>query len=210
MVNPTYGLRMSVGGIAQDGYHSGYCRMRIVHWYMPLIFALCACNGMIKSKLWTQENFVNAASTNQVFDGIFGYYQRPVLEVDEMTQLSDKDGKFVTALCKHVMVQSVKNIMDYEHPVQIWYEPGLLEANKFSVQLNNSMYTAVNSESTPDQGKTLLNLSEAAGNLAKIAALAPAKFPSKPAAPGTERPDCNAAPSFVRYEPLPHIPATVQ
>jgi hypothetical protein len=124
-----------------------------------------------------------------------------------MTNLADKDGKFISTICRHVLVQKMISITDYEHPVEIWYDAGLLEANKFSVQLNNSVFTAVNSESTPDQGKTLLNLTEAAGNLAKIARPA-AAAPPKGALPAKEVPDCNAGPSFVRYAPLPNVPVT--
>ena len=127
--------------------------MKIRLCFVLIVLPLCACNGVVKSRMWTQDQLIKAASTKDGINGVLGYYQRPVLEVDEMTLLVDKDGKFVSAICRHVLVQKIISITDYDHPVEIWYDPGLLEANKFSVQLNNSVFTAVNSESTQTRGR---------------------------------------------------------
>jgi hypothetical protein len=158
---------------------------------------IAGCTGEIRSRAWSPEKLRQALTSEKGIQGVFGYYNRPIIEITELTQLVDKDGKFVSTNCNHIRVQRATSIVDYNYPIQIWYEPGLLEANKFGVQLSNSTFTAISSESTPDQGKTLANVAD---SFAKIAGAVPA-VPPVPAG----SPDCNGAPTFVQYQPLPQI-----
>ena len=132
--------------------------------------------------------------------GVFGYYDKTVVETDELTQLADSSGKPIAGSCTPVRARKIVTVADQEHPIQIWYNYGLLEANQFSVQLNSSVFTAINSQSAPDQGKTLSNLASAASTLSKIGA---GGAPPGPAPRG--QPSCNAGPTLVGYEPL-HLP----
>ena len=178
--------------------------MKSVCCMLVAALGLSACNGTVKSRLWTQADLRRDASSPEGIKGVLGYNQRPIIELDQMTQLVDKDGKPIAAACDRIQVRKIVMINDYDHPIEIWYEPGLLEANTFSVQLSSGNFTAINSTSTPDQGKTLLNLTEAAKNIAPMAGLK-----AKEIAPETRRPTglpaCNAGPSFIGYEPLPPI-----
>jgi hypothetical protein len=160
---------------------------------------LCACNGEVRSRLLTPEQLQIELSQQNGMRGVFGYYDKTVIEVDRLTQLTDANGKPVNSACTPVNVQKVVTYADQDHPIQIWYEHGLLEANQFSVQLSSSVFAAINSQSTPDQGKTLASLASAAAPFAAALAPAIAAPPSRPV------PNCNAGPSFVGFQPL-HLP----
>jgi hypothetical protein len=162
---------------------------------------LVGCNGEIHSKLWTPDALREAMSGKDGIKGVIGYFPRSLIETDEFTQVVDKDGKFVTSDCNRVAIQKVTAVADEVHPIQTWYEPGLLEANQFGVQWAAGIYTAVNSQSSPDQGKTLANLSSAAANFAKLgAAAAPPFIQTTPIVPG--KPNCNGVPTLKGFSSL--------
>jgi hypothetical protein len=112
---------------------------------LAIAFSLGGCNGEVRTRLLTIR-------------GVFGYYDKTVLEIDKLTSLTDSKGVPVAAACNPVYVQKVVTVTDQQHPIVIWYDHGLLEANQFSVQLASGVFKAINSQSTPDQGKTLANL----------------------------------------------------
>jgi hypothetical protein len=149
--------------------------------------------------MWSPEELKKELTKGEGVKGVIGYYTKAVVEVSVLTQIVDKDGKFVTGDCGRVKTQKVVTVTDYDHPYQVYYNAGLLEANKFGVQMSNSVFTAINSESTPDQGKTLANLGESATSFAKIAGV-----PVTAPAPG--KPDCNGGPSFDHYEGIGKLP----
>lgn len=107
--------------------------------------------------------------------GVTAYPPRLFVEVYETTAYIDK-GKILrtaaatdpekkcTPLPKHTVVTKP----DYNAPYQIFYDPGFLESNKFGVGLKDGMLTAVNTESIPDRGETLKNITSAAANVAGI------------------------------------------
>jgi hypothetical protein len=137
---------------------------------LMVCLVLSGCNGEIRSRAWAPNQLKQAMESPEGIPGVIGYLNRGAVEVDELTQLTDKDGKVIQGNCQHVTVRKLVTITDYQRPIQIWYHPGLLEANKFSAQWSGSVFTSVNSESTPDQGKTLANLGDAATKFAAIAA----------------------------------------
>jgi hypothetical protein len=169
---------------------------------LAIIIGLGGCNGEVRSRLLTPEQLQSEMSNPGGIKGVFGYYDKSVLEIDRLTQLTDANGKPVSGACNPITVQKIVTMTDQNHPVQIWYEAGLLEANQFSVQLNSSVFTAINSTSTPDQGKTLSNLASAATSFAKIAGAGAATAPTAP----VRQPNCNAGPSFAGFQSLPPIP----
>src|SRR5438046_1359595 len=63
--------------------------------------------------------------------GVFGYYDKTVVETDELTQLADSSGKPIAGSCTPVRARKIVTVADQEHPIQIWYNYGLLEANQF-------------------------------------------------------------------------------
>jgi hypothetical protein len=140
-----------------------------IRWILfVLTLSLVACNGEVRSRLLTPAQLQAELSRPEGIRGVFGYYDKSVVETDDLTQLVDASGKPVSGPCTPARVKKVVTYTDQDHPIQIWYDYGLLESNQFSVQLNSSVFTAINSQSTPDQGKTLANLASAASSFAKI------------------------------------------
>lgn len=168
----------------------------LISSFVPLI---AGCNGEIRTRAWTPTDLQPALSTPDGVRGVIGYYNKGAIRIDMLTQVVDKTGAFVSSDCKPVPVQTIVTVTDYDHPIEIWYNYGLLEANTFGVTLSNSVFAGVNSASTPDQGKTIANLAEAASSLAKIpAAAVPPGAVVKP----KPRQNCNGGPSFIRYDPF--------
>jgi hypothetical protein len=173
---------------------------------MSFSLVIVSCNGEIRTRAWTPNALQEALSTPDGVRGVIGYYNKGVIEIDNLTQVVDKNGSFVSSDCNPVSVQKITTVTDYDHPMEIWYNYGLLEANSFGVTFSNSVFAGINSVSTPDQGKTIANLAEAASSLAKKpAAAAPAPPPGGVVKP-KPRQNCNGGPSFIRYDPLPSIP----
>lgn len=77
---------------------------------------------------------------------------------------------------------------DYDRAQKIFYEPGLLENNKFALNPMEGLVTSVNTESQPDRGETLKNLGTTATNFAGIWGAKPSD--AIPAAPRA----CTGAP----------------
>ncbi len=65
----------------------------------------------------------------------------------------------LSANCGPVLTRKLISVADAEHPYRLYYKHGLLEACTFGATLmSDGILTAVNTVSTPEQGKTLQNL----------------------------------------------------
>lgn len=154
--------------------------------------SLSSCVGHVTTQSLRPEDVVRP---DKELDGIVGYRAVQVVEVSLLTQFSE-DGKTFTPNCSRTEIKKIATVPDQMHPVLISYHHGVLEGYSFSAQLNSDgVITAVNTTSSPDQGKTIANLTEAATSLSKLGA---AKLAPKPAVV----PPCNSSPSFDRYEPI--------
>ena len=174
---------------------------------IPVAFSalmVAACSGrVVMSPLGPatmQANYAKQIDT----DGIIVYRAIPVVEVDKFIQISvpqdpTKPGgpSVLSGACKEIEVRKVTSIADFQHPYRLHYEHGFLEAYTFSANLSSDgILTAINTVSTPDQGKTLQNLTSAASTAAAI--------PKE--ALGPVNPPCTVTPVFVRYENPPALP----
>lgn len=135
----------------------------------------------------------------QQVDGIIVHIARPLIEVDEFTQANISTDPTKTVLsnnCKKQATRKLVSLPDWDHPYILHYEHGILETYTFGATLtSDGILTNINAQSTPDQGKTIANLTSAASSAAGIARQAPS-----PAAP-----DCTTTPLFVGYERPPTI-----
>lgn len=70
--------------------------------------------------------------------------------------------------CEPQMV--VKQVIrgDYEHPYQLYYNPGFLEKYTFKSEFEQGVLKSLNTDSTPDRGETLKNIVTAAADAAKM------------------------------------------
>jgi hypothetical protein len=148
---------------------------------------------------------IHADNVDSGYHGLLVYLPTQVLEVDQFTQIqtASADGKtmLLSGECDRskAYVQKIVTIVDRAHPYLLQYHHGLLETYTFAATLTaDGALASINTSSTPDQGKTLANLSAAAvsaGGLTKLSV-------------GPERqPVCTQTPTFVRYDPLPKLPA---
>jgi len=130
----------------------------------------------------------------------------PIVEVDALTQISDTK-KTETNNCRPALTRKIVSVVDYNHPFAVAYEHGLLESYTFAVTLNSDgVLLSVNTQSTPDQGKTLGNLttaaSTAAGIMAKGLEVTPPGGKKQPSV-STILPPCTTTPVFQNYEKFP-------
>lgn len=58
---------------------------------------------------------------------------------------------------------------DYEHPYQLYYDPGLLEKYTFKSEFEQGILKSLNTDSTPDRGETLKNIATVVAEIAKVA-----------------------------------------
>jgi len=184
---------------------------------VPLLAALAVagCSGeIVMSPLdratlgnpTVTTDIANGASLDAGYHGLLVYLPTQVLEVDQFTQVQKlaPDGKTVllSGDCTVQPTQKVVTVVDRTHPYLLQYRHGLLETYTFAATLtSDGALASINTQSTPDQGKTLANLSSAAATAGGITKLE--------ATPG-RKPPCTQTPSFVRYDPLPKIPAPAQ
>lgn len=57
------------------------------------ILSLAGCNGEIRSRVLTPTDLRAELSKPEGLRGVFGYYDRTAIEVDDLTQLVDAAGK---------------------------------------------------------------------------------------------------------------------
>ena len=138
----------------------------------------------------------------QTVAGVIAYRPMRVTEVYRFTQYDPGDKKPFSSDCAtpSFLVRKVDTIADTDHPIQLKYTPGLLEASEFGATLNgDGVLLEVNNKSTPDQGKTIENLTSAAANVARSAAVVGPEHSS----PATDKAVCNATLTFMGYEKSP-------
>ncbi len=134
--------------------------------------------------------------------GIVVYRAIPLVEVDRFIQVNvpAKSGQpngptMLSSACNPILTRKLVSVADSQHPYRLHYDHGFLESYTFGATLtNDGILTAINTVSTPDQGKTLQNLAGAAAAAGGI---------TKFAAPTKRRPDCTITPVFVGYEMPP-------
>jgi hypothetical protein len=132
---------------------------------LPLISA--GCSG----KLYTSNQ--TAFDDNGNMQGV-QFYPPALFKETTKTTVAIKDGKIVgraaDGSCEPVASEKIITAPDYSQPRRIWYDHGLLESYTFGVTLDAAGdLTAVNNQSTPDQGKTFENIATGIGALAPLA-----------------------------------------
>jgi len=159
---------------------------------------LAGCSGQVLmtplSPTEIAANYQNKVDTK----GIIVYRPRQLVEVDEFTQINIPAAggapATVSSACTPALVRKLVTVADWDHPYRLHYEHGILETYTFGATVtSDGILTVINSQSTPDQGKTLQNLASVATS---AAALARAEAP-----PGS--PPCTINSAFVGYESPP-------
>jgi hypothetical protein len=132
--------------------------------------ALCAgCSGT----LYTANN---AAFEDGKVKGII-FYPPALYKEMSQTTVAIKDGKVIGTAgdpqnpCRPVPSVKLISAPDYSQPHRVWYEHGLLETFTFSTTLDAAGdLLSVNTQSTPDQGKTFQNIASGISSIAPLAA----------------------------------------
>lgn len=156
------------------------------------VLGLPGCTGSVKVE---KLSLPDDGAINNPIEGVVHYPLAYFVEVSATNTLVSKDGKVlgraVDRTCQPIRSEKLVLRGDLANPYRIYYKPGLLENNKFGVQLAQGVLTAVNTESQPDRGQTLTNLTGAA------ASIPPAFFPQAIAA-GVA---CNQGTTFIELRP---------
>jgi hypothetical protein len=146
-----------------------------------VVGSICAgCSGAV----YTNNNVSFDNKGN--LEGVVFYPPALFKEISATTVALNKDGKIIGRAsdntCEPVRSEKIITAPDYSQPRRIWYHHGLLETYTFGVTLDAAGdLTAVNSQSTPDQGKTFQNIASGFASIAPAAGLAGAQ-PGAPTA----------------------------
>jgi hypothetical protein len=162
--------------------------------------ALCGCSGIVKMTPVSPTEISTGYQNKADVDGIIVYRAIPLIEVDRFTQVSvpansaqPGSAMVLSSACNKVITRKLVTVADWEHPYRLHYEHGILETYTFGATLTaDGVLTNINSQSTPDQGKTFSNLASAASSAAGI----PKGLPATSL-------DCTVTPVFVGYEHPP-------
>jgi hypothetical protein len=142
-----------------------------------LLLALTGCTGHV---VMTPEAPSDLSSGKDV-EGVLVTRAIPAIEIDEYTQITVPGAKASTSslvptapitsgLCTPVQTRKLVTIPDPNHLWRLHYVPGLLEAHTFGMTMDASGdLLSINSQSTPDAGKTLSTLSGIAVQAQKMA-----------------------------------------
>jgi len=163
-----------------------------------------ACSGTVVMTPLEPTAVWQPSGPRQSVEGVIVYLPVQLVEVDELTQIdANVGGKSVASRnCHHVDARKLVSAPDWRHPWLLNYKSGLLEAHSFSMQMTkDGVLTSINSQSTPDQGKTFENVASGVTSLAGPGKLLGLRAPRNEAA----LPDCTIAPQFVGYEYPPDI-----
>ena len=151
--------------------------------FLLLIIAISGCTGTINNKPLSQNDITSVNGVN----GVIYYPYALFYENSETTTRVDDKGKVIawavdyepkketqiSTACKPVQLRKLTTRADYDNPRIIEYDHGFLEAYKFGLELNqDGTLKTVNTESTPDQGKTFANLASAAKDAGTLATTA--------------------------------------
>lgn len=164
---------------------------------------ITACSGTVVMTPLEPASVWQPSGSRQSVEGVIVYLPVQLVEVDELTQIDTTvAGKSVpSANCRHVRARKLVPVPDWRHPWLLNYKSGLLEAHSFSMQMTSEgVLTSINSQSTPDQGKTFENVASGVTSLA-----GPGKLLGLRAQRNEAVPDCTIGPQFVGYEYPPDI-----
>lgn len=112
------------------------------------------------------------------YEGVLAYFPENFMEISWTTAvLEEKTNKVLkTSTAKEVDKKYTPRILykqvvrgDYDHPYQLFYDPGVLEKYTFKAEFDQGVLKSVGVDSTPDRGETFKNLATAAGEAAKAA-----------------------------------------
>jgi hypothetical protein len=167
---------------------------RVLFSFIGLLLA--GCNGNIVTTSLDPSKLNTPGTT---VTGVPAFLPSLFYETVELRELLDDKGKSIGTApvqCSVVKKEKVVAKPDYAHPILVSYDPGILESYTFGIELNpDGTIKAVNNTSTPDQGKTVLNLTSAAANAAKIAAADKGQ--------SANIPPCNGGESTIEYRRFP-------
>jgi hypothetical protein len=164
------------------------------------LMALTSCTGHVVMTPMMPEQIASGYTGNTDVDGIIVFRPQPMIEVDRLTQATlpmpgDSTKTQITDLCSPVLTRKLITLVDWQHPYRLHYEHGLLETYTFGATMTaDGILTTINTQSTPDQGKTIQNLASAATSAASIVPKLVTGTPPK------YLPPCTSTPQFVGYE----------
>ena len=146
-------------------------RLRCLIPATALVAVLCGCNGTLG---------VHPETGDEMTKGYEGVRFFPLYKMQTTWQNTTiRDGTKVlasmwgtgSAHCVPTPYTTVSIDVDPDSPMIVKYTPGLLETYEFSTSTSErGNLTAVGVQSTPDQGKTISNLSDATKNFGTLAA----------------------------------------
>lgn len=153
------------------------------------------CTGTIHQRPLSPGEF------NADVQGIVYYPPALFIQTTKTTTVNtkDKDGKPIgkVSKCESVISRQIITRPDYGHPRIVHYEHGFLESYNLTVGLAaDGSLQSVGTVSNPDRGQTLLNLTNAALNGAKMVG----EKIQNTNPDGTIIPDCTDDPVVVMYE----------
>lgn len=138
------------------------------------ITVLSGCNGNIYTKRISKGEL----SKEGRIKGIIHYPQKLFYEVSVTTIRKNEKGEVIgwatdkptiSSYCKPITGIKLVTRPDFNDPINTYYDPAWLEAYKFSATFSpdGTTLTSIGSDSAPDRGQTILNLTSAAANVAK-------------------------------------------
>lgn len=118
------------------------------------------------------------------FEGVAAFRAMPAVRVSLLTQYTN-DAKVLSGQCTQVTTRELVTIPDTANPIRVFYRGGWFDSNTLNVTLNgDGVLTAVNSTTTPDQGKTLEATAETVAKLVAVAAVLGAPLSARVATNG--------------------------
>ena len=165
-----------------------------------VILAATGCSGTVVMTPVDTATIASDYDAKKDTVGIIVYRAKPVVEVDKLTQANvpdpSKPGATIASdNCEPVLSRKVTSIPDWSRPYRLHYDHGFLETYTFGATLtSDGILTVINSQSTPDQGKTFQNLASAASTSAGIVHTLETS---------TTKPRCTITPIFYGFEQLP-------
>jgi hypothetical protein len=160
--------------------------------------ALGGCTGVVYSAAVSPDELRGGP-----VEGVIYYPPYLAQQVMKTTLATDKDGHVLgneagvdgKPKCVAVETSQVVTLRDYDHPRRVAYKAAAFEAHTFNVTLDaNGSLLGVNSQSTPDQGKTAQTAVATAGALIPLVGLL--------SAGDTQPLACNAGSVLVEIRPI--------
>jgi hypothetical protein len=142
---------------------------------------LSGCNGNIYTKKLNQGTLSEELSKGKI-KGIIHYPQKLFYEISVTSIRKNEKGEVVgwavdtpspdpskNTHCEPITQFKLVTRSDFDDPRNTYYDSAWLETYKFNATLSPDGTTliAIGSESSPDRGQTILNLTSAAANVAK-------------------------------------------